>query len=123
MIPRLNTTPTAIAAADVLLVQLEVPLETVSHAVAVARAAGVPVIASNRAGSAEKVTDGETGFVVEPRDVAAVQASLRRLLDDPALHARMAAAACRRVREDFCAGKVVPLYEACYQRVLGTPAS
>jgi len=34
----------AIAAADVLLVQLEVPLETVRHAAAIARAAGVPVI-------------------------------------------------------------------------------
>lgn len=34
----------AIAAADVLLVQLEIPLETVRHAVAIARAAGVRVI-------------------------------------------------------------------------------
>jgi ribokinase len=34
----------AIEAADVLLVQLEVPLETVRRAVAIARAAGVPVI-------------------------------------------------------------------------------
>jgi len=34
----------AIRAADVLLVQLEIPLETVRHAVSVAHAAGVPVI-------------------------------------------------------------------------------
>jgi ribokinase len=34
----------AIAAADVLLVQLEIPLETVRHAVALAKVAGVPVI-------------------------------------------------------------------------------
>jgi ribokinase len=34
----------AIRAADILLVQLEIPLETVRHAVSVAHAAGVPVI-------------------------------------------------------------------------------
>jgi len=34
----------AIAAADVLLMQLEIPLETVRHAVSLAKAAGVPVI-------------------------------------------------------------------------------
>ena len=34
----------AIRAADILLVQLEIPLETVRHAVALAHAAGVPVI-------------------------------------------------------------------------------
>jgi ribokinase len=34
----------AIRAADILLVQLEIPLETVRHAVAMAHAAGVPVI-------------------------------------------------------------------------------
>ena len=34
----------AIRAADILLVQLEIPLETVRHAVATAHAAGVPVI-------------------------------------------------------------------------------
>ena len=34
----------AIRAADILLVQLEIPLETVRHAIAVAHAAGVPVI-------------------------------------------------------------------------------
>ena len=34
----------AIRAADILLVQLEIPLDTVRHAVAVAHAAGVPVI-------------------------------------------------------------------------------
>jgi ribokinase len=37
----------AIRAADILLVQLEIPLETVCHAVALAHAAGVPVIAGD----------------------------------------------------------------------------
>jgi hypothetical protein len=42
------------------------------------------------------------------------------LLTDPAMHKRMAEAACRRVREEFCAERVVPMYEACYQELVGT---
>ena len=36
------------------------------------------------------------------------------LLTDAALHARFAEAGCRRVREEFCAERIVPMYEACY---------
>ena len=27
-------------------------------------------------------------------------------------------AACRRVREEFCVERVVPMYEACYRKLL-----
>ena len=43
-----------------------------------ALAAGVPVIASNRAGASEKVTHGETGFVCEPT-VDGMAAAMRQL--------------------------------------------
>lgn len=46
-----------------------------------ALASGVPAVASTRSGSAEKVVDGATGFVVEPA-VEALAAALRRLADD-----------------------------------------
>ena len=39
-------------------------------------------------------------------------------MTDEALHARVGAAACRRVREQFCVERVVPMYEACYRAVL-----
>ena len=46
-----------------------------------ALAQGIPVIASNRSGAAEKVIDGLNGFVVDPH-VDALSAAFRRLSDD-----------------------------------------
>jgi hypothetical protein len=40
------------------------------------------------------------------------------LLTDAALHARFAKAGLDRVRRQFCAGRVVPQYEAYYQEVI-----
>jgi hypothetical protein len=45
-------------------------------------------------------------------------ASALSLLTDGALHERISKAACRRVREEFCVERVVPMYEACYRAVL-----
>ena len=40
------------------------------------------------------------------------------LLRDDEKHRAVAQAACTRVREEFCAEKIVPLYEACYESVV-----
>ena len=64
-----------------------------------AAACGVPAVAGRSGGSHEAVVDGETGFVVEPKDVDAVRAAIRRLTDDDALRDRMRAAA-RDARRD-----------------------
>jgi glycosyltransferase involved in cell wall biosynthesis len=60
---------------------------------------GTPVIASDAVGAAAGglVRDGETGLVVPAGDVAALAGALARLRDDPALRARLAAAARRDV--------------------------
>ena len=34
------------------------------------------------------------------------------------VHVRIGAAACRRVRQQFCVERVVPMYEACYRAVM-----
>jgi len=57
-----------------------------------AAAAGVPQVAGDSGGASEAVVDGETGFVVDPTDVAAVADALERLLTDDDLRARMGAA-------------------------------
>ena len=59
-----------------------------------AMAAGLPAIASARAGAAEKVSAGETGFVVEPTVAALAQAFAA--LSDSTVARRMGAAACAR---------------------------
>jgi len=66
-----------------------------------AAASGVPSVAGRSGGSHEAVVDGETGFVVEPRDVDAVRDALERLLGDDALRARFGTAARERVRSEL----------------------
>jgi phosphatidylinositol alpha-1,6-mannosyltransferase len=78
-------------------------LEAEGFGVVFLEAAGcaVPSIAGRGGGSHEAVADGETGFVVEPRDVSAVRSSLVQLLTDPDLRAEMGAAARRRAVDSF----------------------
>ena len=81
-----------------------------------AMACEVPVVASRVGGLHEVVEDGVTGFLHPLDEIDAMAESGVRLLTDPALHRRFAAAGRRRVVEQFCADRVVPMYEACYER-------
>jgi phosphatidylinositol alpha-1,6-mannosyltransferase len=78
-----------------------------------AAACGVPAVAGRSGGSAEAVLDGETGFVVPPRDVGAVRDALARVLADGELRARLGAAARRRMETelayDHLARRLAPL--------------
>ncbi|GAA2032906.1 glycosyltransferase family 4 protein [Agromyces tropicus] len=56
-------------------------------------AAGRAVVAADEGGPAEWIDDGVNGLLVPPRDVDALAAALTRLDQDPALRARLAAAA------------------------------
>ena len=54
-----------------------------------AAATGLPVVAGDSGGAPDAVLDGESGYVVDGRDVAAVADRCARLLADPELAARM----------------------------------
>lgn len=58
-----------------------------------AMALGTPLVVSSVGALAEIVRDGETGLVFAKGDGAALEAALARMLDDPPLRARLAAAA------------------------------
>jgi N-acetyl-alpha-D-glucosaminyl L-malate synthase BshA len=83
-----------------------------------AMACGVPVVASNVGGLPEVVIDGVTGFLHPPSQVEQMADSAIRILSDPALHARMAGEAVRLATERFSASRIVPQYEALYERTL-----
>ena len=83
-----------------------------------AMACGVPVVASNVGGLPEVVIDGVTGFLHPPDQVERMAESAVRILSDPALHARMAGEGVRLAVERFSANRIVPQYEALYERTL-----
>ena len=78
-----------------------------------AAACGVPAVAGRSGGAHEAVVDGETGFVVGPRDVPSVRAAITALLEDDERRAEMGRAARDRVRGafsyDVLAAKLAPL--------------
>jgi len=66
-----------------------------------AAAAGIPLVTSNVGGLGEAVIDGETGVSFPPRDVTALAAAVRRVLDDPVAAQQRAIAARERLNSDF----------------------
>ncbi len=84
-----------------------------------AMACEVPVVASRVGGLPEVIDHGVTGFLHPPDALDEMAESGVMMLSDPAKHRAIAQAACARVREDFCAEKIVPMYEASYQSVVG----
>ena len=90
-------------------------LEAYPLAVMEAMAAGLPVVACDRGGLPEMVSDGEEGLLFRAGDHLALAACLRRLLCDPALRARMGAAARRRAEREFDIRTTVVRYEALFR--------
>jgi glycosyltransferase involved in cell wall biosynthesis len=70
-----------------------VTLEAMAH--------GLAVVATRAGGIPDKVVDGETGRLVEPRDVEALATALAELTDDAARRAAMGERARARVCERF----------------------
>jgi glycosyltransferase involved in cell wall biosynthesis len=82
-----------------------IPSRYEGFAVAVleAMACGLPIVASDAEGVVDALPRGEDdgGIVVHRGDPQALAAALRRLLDDPALAARLGRIAEQRVEEEF----------------------
>ncbi len=66
-----------------------------------ANACGLPVVAGDSGGAPDAVREGETGYVVPGRDVAAVTGRIDRLLSDDDLRRRLGAAGREWVTRDW----------------------
>jgi len=88
-----------LAAADIFV--LPSYREGMPRSILEAMAAGLPVVATNIRGCREEVVDGETGLLVPVRDARRLAHGIARLVEDPALRARMGAAGQQRAREVF----------------------
>jgi N-acetyl-alpha-D-glucosaminyl L-malate synthase BshA len=107
------------ALADAALFLLPSESESFGLAALEALACGVPVVASDVGGLPEVVADGEVGFLHPVGDVAAMAGSARRLLDDPLLRGRMAAAARARAEALFRPEPAIEGYLRVYRRAVG----
>lgn len=82
-----------------------------------AMAAAKAAVATTAGAIAEVMVDGETGFLVPPRDHAAMAEKLVLLLKDPVLRTRMGDAALARARERFTVERMVEETAAVYERL------
>jgi len=111
-----NQVQEVLSAADVLLLPSD--LESFGLAALEGMACGVPAVCSKVGGVPEVITDGVEGFLVPPRDVPTMAARVLQILTDPERQRQMGGAARRRALTQFCATKIIPLYEKLYERVL-----
>jgi glycosyltransferase involved in cell wall biosynthesis len=81
--------------------------EPLGNTVIQAWAHGVPVVAAASVGPANLIRDGEDGLLVPVDDADALAAAVQRLLDDPALTARLRDAGLARAAADFAEAPIV----------------
>ena len=111
-----NQVERLIRLAHVLLMPSE--MESFGLAALEAMACGVPPVATRVGGVPELITDGEDGFLEEAGNITRLAERATQLVTDADLHARMAAAARTTAKTRFCAEKIIPQYEACYNKLL-----
>ncbi len=102
--------------ADVMLLPSD--LESFGLAALEAMACGVPAICSKVGGVPEVINDGVEGFLVPARNVQGMSERTIEILSNPELQQKMSGAARRRALTEFCTGKIIPMYEKLYERVL-----
>ena len=72
------------------------------------------MVATRTTGIPELVEDGESGLLVPTNDAASLAAAIARLIDDPALGARLATNARARVVERFDVAENARAYAALF---------
>ena len=96
--------------------------EGLSIAVMEAMALEKPVVCTRIAGLPEVVRDGETGILVPPGDVGALQNALERLFGDAELRRALGKNARRFLEENFDQCACLDAMEAYFRRVAGSEA-
>ena len=92
--------------------------EGLSNSLLESMGAGVPVVATRVGGSPEAVEEGVSGFLVPPRDAAALARGIDTLLGDPDRARAMGAAAARRIADHFSLESMTRELERLYRRLL-----
>ena len=83
-----------------------------------AMAAGKPVVATRVGGLTESIVDGETGFLVPPKNAVALADAIERLVADPATARAMGRKGAARVLSHFTIEQMAIQNEAYYFALL-----
>src|SRR5262249_32999266 len=83
-----------------------------------AMSCGCPVVASTSGGAAEAVQDGQSGILVNPRDLEATTAALDPIITHRDLRRRLGAAGRRRALEYFAVEKYINRVLAAYEHAI-----
>jgi N-acetyl-alpha-D-glucosaminyl L-malate synthase BshA len=102
--------------ADLMLMPSK--LEAFGLAALEAAACRVPTIATRQGGVPELIEDGVNGRLLPVGDVDGMAAATLELLRDDARLEAMARAARKTAQDHFCASRIIPQYEAFYERVV-----
>jgi L-malate glycosyltransferase len=83
-----------------------------------AMACEVPVVASNVGGLPEVINSGVDGFLVEPQNIESMAQRSLEVLSDESRRVAMGRLARLTARARFCSTRIIPMYEAYYEKVL-----
>ncbi len=92
--------------------------EGMSNAILEYMAAAKPVIATRVGGNPENVIDGQTGYLIEPKNSQSLAEAINKLLSDQALRESFGAKGRDRVGEVFSLKEMINKYEEFYDRLL-----
>ena len=109
--------PLVLAALDIVVVPSTLT-ELLPLSVMEGMAAGRPVIASRTGGASEIIRNGETGLLVAPGDVAALEIALTCLLSNAALRQWMGLEGQKRVQSQFALPRLLDETEALYKQLI-----
>lgn len=92
--------------------------DTIPQVLMQALAIGLPVVSTTTGSIPDVIGDGESGFLVPPRDVDALSDRIGRLLADPELRAAMGRRGRQRVERSYSIDRMVDELERVYRQVI-----
>jgi glycosyltransferase involved in cell wall biosynthesis len=92
--------------------------EGIATALIEAQSAGLPAVATNVGGIPDVLIDGETGFLVPPKNPKALADAILKMLKNPQIAVDTAEKGYKRVSENFTVSKVTDKLENLYKETV-----